>query len=246
MFKIILYLFLIGHILGDFYLQSSAMAENKDSSFKELMRHGGWYLFAMLLAVVPVFSWTMIMYAGIIALTHLGIDLVKFWLKGKNFMKGKEAATYIIDQILHVVVIVIVSWGSYYFTSEIKYTGWIQDILDGTQIDMIAILSWLLIVLIIIQPVSITIKTVLEYYRPESNNVVDGIPNAGALIGILERCIILALLFAQQYSAIGFVLTAKSVARYNKIAEDPKFSEYYLLGTLLSTLMVIVAYFIIL
>ena len=43
-----------------------------------------------------------------------------------------------------------------------------------------------------------------------------------------------------QYSAIGFVLTAKSVARYDKIAKDEKFAEYYLLGTLTSTLCVIV------
>ncbi|WP_207719860.1 hypothetical protein [Clostridium algidicarnis] len=74
---------------------------------------------------------------------------------------------------------------------------------------------------------------------------VGGHPNAGALIGILERCIILLLLSVGQYSAIGFVLTAKSIARYNKIADDPKFSEYYLLGTLLSTMLVIVAYLLV-
>lgn len=63
-------------------------------------------------------------------------------------------------------------------------------------------------------------------------NEEKGYPNAGALIGILERCIILLLLYMGQYSAIGFVPTAKSIARYNRIADDPKFSEYYLLGTL--------------
>ena len=46
----------------------------------------------------------------------------------------------------------------------------------------------------------------------------------------------------QQFSAIGLVLTAKSVARYNKIAEDKDFAEYYLLGTLLSTVLVIVMF----
>ncbi|MCP1101802.1 hypothetical protein M2454_001335 [Aequitasia blattaphilus] len=48
------------------------------------------------------------------------------------------------------------------------------------------------------------------------------------------------LISAGQYAAIGLVLTAKSIAWYDKITKDPEFSEYYLLGTLLSTLAAIV------
>lgn len=43
-----------------------------------------------------------------------------------------------------------------------------------------------------------------------------------------------------QYAALGLVLTAKSIARYDKIAKDEKFAEYYLLGTLLSTACVVI------
>ena len=50
----------------------------------------------------------------------------------------------------------------------------------------------------------------------------------------------LLILSKDQYSALGFVLTAKSIARYDKIAKDERFAEYYLLGTLVSTLSVIV------
>ena len=53
------------------------------------------------------------------------------------------------------------------------------------------------------------------------------------------------MLYAGQWTAIGFVLTAKSVARYNKISEDPQFAEYYLLGTLLSSLLIMVSYYLI-
>jgi hypothetical protein len=69
---------------------------------------------------------------------------------------------------------------------------------------------------------------------------------AGAFIGSLERLIILLLISLGQYSAIGLVLTAKSVARYNKIADDKQFAEYYLLGTLLSALYALIIYFILL
>lgn len=40
----------------------------------------------------------------------------------------------------------------------------------------------------------------------------------------------------EQYSAVGLVLTAKSIARYDRITKEQDFAEYYLLGTLLSTI----------
>ena len=37
-----------------------------------------------------------------------------------------------------------------------------------------------------------------------------------------------------QFSAMAFVLTAKSVARFKEIEQDKNKAEYYLIGTLLS------------
>ena len=62
---------------------------------------------------------------------------------------------------------------------------------------------------------------------------------------MLERIFILLMLTINEYSSIGLVITAKSVVRYKKISEDPIFSEYYLLGTLLSTIIVIIAFLMI-
>lgn len=59
------------------------------------------------------------------------------------------------------------------------------------------------------------------------------------MIGTIERIIMLFFLLIKQYSSVGLVLTAKSIARYNKISEDKEFAEYYLLGTLLSTICVL-------
>lgn len=58
----------------------------------------------------------------------------------------------------------------------------------------------------------------------------------GRLIGIVERLLIMLLAVAGQYGAIGFVLAAKSIARFKKL-DDQQFAEYYLLGTLLSALI---------
>ena len=113
-------------------------------------------------------------------------------------------------------------------------------------------ISWLLLLIVIIQPSSITIKTLLNDFQPTETNlektskqIKNGIPKAGAFIGILERILILLMLSIKEYSSIGLVITAKSVVRYKKISEDPVFSEYYLLGTLLSTIIAIIAYLLI-
>ncbi len=48
--------------------------------------------------------------------------------------------------------------------------------------------------------------------------------------------------FAGQFSAVGLAMTAKSVARYNEISENPSFAEYYLIGTLYSILYTVALY----
>lgn len=58
----------------------------------------------------------------------------------------------------------------------------------------------------------------------------------GRLIGVLERSILFFLILGGQYSALGFVITAKAMARFKSL-DDRNFSEYFLLGTLLSVAM---------
>lgn len=70
---------------------------------------------------------------------------------------------------------------------------------------------------------------------------VSSVPRAGRVVGILERWLLTTLVVIGQFGLIGLVLTAKSVARYSKISDDPAFAEYYLLGTMYSTLMAVVA-----
>ena len=55
----------------------------------------------------------------------------------------------------------------------------------------------------------------------------------GRVIGILERVTLFVLVFTGQYSAMGFVLAAKAMARF-KTLDDRDFAEYFLVGTLLS------------
>lgn len=60
-----------------------------------------------------------------------------------------------------------------------------------------------------------------------------GIKRAGMIIGFLERFIILTFVLLNEYSAIAFIFTAKSIARFEEL-KDRDFAEYYLVGTLSS------------
>lgn len=63
----------------------------------------------------------------------------------------------------------------------------------------------------------------------------------GVYVGLLERLLTLLFLISGQYSAIGFVLVAKSIARFRDL-EDRQFAEYYLVGTLLSLTLATAGY----
>ncbi|CAH2713714.1 hypothetical protein BACCIP111895_00868 [Neobacillus rhizosphaerae] len=55
----------------------------------------------------------------------------------------------------------------------------------------------------------------------------------GKLIGYIERLLVLVLTFYHAYPAIGFIVAAKSIARFKQM-DDRDWAEYFLLGTLTS------------
>ena len=54
--------------------------------------------------------------------------------------------------------------------------------------------------------------------------------NAGKVIGVMERYMTLALILSSQFAAVGLIIAAKSILRFNA----PQKNEYILVGTLLS------------
>lgn len=68
--------------------------------------------------------------------------------------------------------------------------------------------------------------------------------NTGRLIGILERIFVFIFVLLGQFAAIGFILAAKGVARFQDF-KSRTFAEYVLIGTLISTLLAMgVGYFV--
>jgi len=79
------------------------------------------------------------------------------------------------------------------------------------------------------------VRLLMRRFRPPD---ATGVRGAGALIGLLERALVLTFVLLNQYTAIGLILTAKSIARYKEL-EDRDFAEYYIIGTLSSMLCAI-------
>lgn len=238
----LLFLLLIGHFLGDFYFQTDEIARNKKKSKANLIKHCLLYTLAMVIVILPLFNIELLICSLAISLIHFIVDFIK---SKKEYRENSEAVVYFVDQLIHLLVIFIfviyISQNIY-----VSYIYPIENLFYLFNVDDTKAFSIFLSLLIIMKPASITIKIVLAKYGSFTKEEKEGVPNTGALIGELERFIILLMLIQGQYAAIGFILTAKSVARYKKIVEEIKFSEYYLLGTFLSTLLVIITYLIVL
>ena len=74
--------------------------------------------------------------------------------------------------------------------------------------------------------VTLAICTSMIY--SQNNNL----PNAGKLIGITERLLVLTFILFNQFEAVGFLIAAKSILRYKD--DDTIKTEYVLIGTMLS------------
>ena len=217
-----LLLLLSCHLLSDYYFQSQKMADRKDKDIKVLGRH-------ILYVALPLFVVVLVhldlwWICSLILLSHAGIDYGKPWLQKK--LKLKTSWTFALDQVLHVGII------SFLVLLGAK---------NGTSYLPMDSLKLIFYVLLVGKPTNIVFKILFAKYQPNMKKKMDTIAGAGSMIGFLERLVIGACLLYGQFASIGLVFTAKSIARYNKISENPAFAEYYLIGSLFSILSALFA-----
>ncbi len=250
MFKTVFLILLFAHILGDFYFQSDKLAEEKNIYINKVLKHS--LIYATLCVVLAVIFFNkIIMYIFIImALSHFIIDLIKYLFIKKSSSKSnlnqeKERVIYCIDQLVHLVIISVLAILFTYNNGTIATPPFISSVFMTIEIPLSTAFSWILVLLLIWKPANITIKKLIKIHKPNNKQIGNEEIKTGSFIGLLERIIIIVLLSINQYSAIGLVLTAKSIARYKRIAEEQAFAEYYLLGTLLSTIIVLVSYILV-
>lgn len=137
-----------------------------------------------------------------------------------------EVFPFVADQIFHVLTIVAISflWTKTYSSEEI---GLIHSCYSKQLI-------LLIFIVLCGRPANLFIKLVLSYCKVSTGeDEAKSSFKSGALIGNLERWLILLFVILNQYEAIGFLVAAKSILRFNEVKDGEK-SEYVLGGTLLS------------
>lgn len=216
----------IAHLCLDYFFQTDKLAKQKNTiGFKSsfLYWHGlACFAFAWLFSLQLSFAFA----AAIIAITHFLIDGFKRYLNNsKNF--GRYA--FFIDQAAHLAILTLV---------VILYERW-----NGINlsVDVSINFKYLLIVtgyLVCLKPANIFIREVFKVteIQVSSDNEM---PNAGKVIGVLERILTLTFIIVLQYSAVGFLIAAKSILRYGN--NETLKTEYVLIGTMLSFGIAVIA-----
>ncbi|MFO8069455.1 MAG: hypothetical protein R6U02_05665 [Alkalibacterium sp.] len=106
-----------------------------------------------------------------------------------------------------------------------------------------------LVLLLLMKPTNLIIRAISSKYDPKTVTTIaahseqdSGFKGAGAMIGNLERLLILLSFFFGSLLSVVAILSIKAFARYKLIAEDPYFSEYFVIGTMLSVLITFACY----
>ena len=216
---ILLFKILLAHLIGDFILQPTSWVKDKEKrKIKSEFLYFHFLIHALLLMLL-VFRLDFIPYAILLGVIHILIDLLKLYSQSEE----SKRIWFIIDQFLHV--------GSIFFIIMLYKNVLIENYSLIPQFWPI-----LTAVLFLTIPASITIKNLISIWTPNTNDTKEDLENAGMYIGILERLFIFLFILIGQFSAIGFLLAAKSIFRFGDLtkSKDRKLTEYVLIGTLLS------------
>lgn len=229
------------HFIGDFYLQTSKIANCKNATIgencndctdckKKHFFNNKYLSFHTLLYVVPYLillfmtkwgNWIIIVASLLIS--HYTIDIVSCCLNKKL----KQTIVFIVDQILHITILIVI-YNLFDF----------NDIFLQYELAIKIVLS----ILFLIIPSSVFINKLFQDLFSETGCYK--LFDVGSVIGILERSLVLIFAFFDGFATIAIIITIKTWARTSDLKDKPDFRNKYLLGTLASLVLAMVAFLI--
>ena len=240
---------IVAHVLGDFYLQWGSSCKNKvlySVKGRDLWLHS---------LVIGILSWIAIWdlrgwwLAACIMVLHFMIDWSKSYIQVKwnifkiensecvklvdGINKRHDLWVFLIDQILHISFIVFFTNIWLTANNDWLQVGWVQEFAISHPLRTNTIVAMMLA----LKPANILILLILGACKVSitpTGNDGHGNFHSGELIGWLERGLMLLFVVMSQYEAIGFLIAAKSILRFNEASSGSEKSEYVLTGTLLS------------
>lgn len=232
---------LAAHMAADFVFQFNAIIANKTKAWAFALHVVIVFVFsALALGAVELQAKEAIYAVALVTVSHAVIDAIKtFVLRRACWEKPVwDFTAFSLDQLAHLAFIGLAAclfsdafaggaWGwragegaEVLLTAYAVFAGFIA----ATRMGEFAIGKFL----DRFDLGTIEVKADGTQAQPD-----DGLSNGGAWIGLLERGAIFALVLVGQFTAIGFLLAAKSVLRF-QYANERSQSEYVIIGTLTS------------
>lgn len=238
------------HLVCDFIFQSKKIvsirvSSNIKKSFKGNFIHSlTHFIFSLVMVIIfykikYIFLDENSLYTicFLIALIHFSIDVGKSVILNKYICCKNSIQIFLIDQGLHFISILFLC---IYFTD-----------IDLVESSHLLLLDKIFIALIMFTMgtfvAGIFLKMFIEYFFPKNFYIDDfnifkesrGAKDGGHIIGILERIFIMISITIGHPEMAGFVLTAKSIARFKKL-DDANFAEIFIIGTFISFIIAII------
>ncbi|QJR82383.1 DUF3307 domain-containing protein [Alteromonas pelagimontana] len=243
---VLLSMLVLAHLVGDFYLQPYRWVASRNRDHHKspqltahALVHGILTLTVLLLFTDEKVGATVILAATVFA-SHWLID----WIK--SYQRPQSMRAFLADQVAHALVLI----GVWIIATE-QVPAFIK-LVNSPSLSykhIVVVVAYL----IILKPTSVIITMLLEPWTkqltehakpsPKQDVAREKLPDtegslasAGKGIGYLERILILTFILLNQFSAIGFLMAAKSVFRFGDLRQDQdkKLTEYVMLGTLIS------------
>ena len=109
---------LVGHLAGDFLLQTEGMAKNKAQNWSWMLRHIGLYMAVMTVLIAayslrhPIPLWLVVVALLFIGSTHMFLDRRGFtlrWMRLVGVSADHAWLPIVMDQVFHLVVLAVVA-----------------------------------------------------------------------------------------------------------------------------------------
>jgi hypothetical protein len=242
------WLLLIVHALSDYVFQSDNMVKDKITrNIKAYIKH---FLVMFILSVISMlFINGNIIYKVIIVLmlsiSHCLVDFIISVFIEKKLKSS--LLLFIIDQTIHFLILLLFVFYflSTYNQASVCISGFIRSltILIGSikypLNNTLNILKVSFFLIVILGGGNIVVKKILNDYsdlKPNDQKSNSRILSTGSIIGIIERLIIFLLVITNNITATTWILTAKSIIRFNEVKDNKNnYAEYFLIGTLTSS-----------
>ena len=232
---------LVAHVLGDFVFQTAAMVDGKKAGRPTaFLRHGAVHLAAamsVVLIFVPRALSTGRFYAllGLLAALHLAADHLKERTLAA-WLAERPRRGFVLDQCLHLASI---------FGVVALFAGgvpsWAKQ-LHALLLDNDEQVLWVSAVyLTTIFAGGYLIRVALPDPPASGEEAsLEDEKRIGMYIGWLERFLVLTAVIAKSPTAVGLIVTAKSIVRFKRVERGDAFAEYFLLGTFLSLALALI------